>query len=568
VQGALDRTTSLANQRGRALAATVSGVPAGGPGGGTNEANRALGREMAADRGWTGAEFAALDRLWQGESGWSNTARNPSSGAFGIPQALPASKMGAAGAGGNPRAQIAWGLAYIAQRYGDPANAYRTWLGRSPHWYARGGYAMGGQTVVPPPDAAGVSYRAGSLVPGFGSLPWRRAQYEYLMRRVRRGDRAVRRWEAAMRHQFGRHWNQPNWLYGPDGHPNPRHAPARQGPSVPDFAKGGKAGKLPGGFASTAGKLVGKAVTGSGTKLSIKSLAAMQTDRNDLFNAYMAKVDDSRTSYERLDARYNLTDEGDLIDQTTGEPNVKAINQKLLELANLESIREFIEQQLRQARLIAQRVVKTYTTIINSLTKSLRHAKGKDRSGIRSKIKTYQGRRTEWQGKLKDLGGDIFQAHTDVLEIQGERSDVQAALGGSADIRTQYAQSLADAASQGAGGDTTAPDTTTAAPTAADIAAGVIQQLQTFQQGRTDLLSAFAPNFVSQRQAYMPGGAFSGSPDALTAAGGVRFFGGAGGGGLGGLAGASVTAHFASAPPDPPSFVQQVRFLVENGSAG
>jgi hypothetical protein len=125
----------------------------------------------------------------------------------------------------------------------------------------------------------------------------------------------------------------------------------------------------------------------------------------------------------------------------------------------------------------------------------------------------------------------------------------------------------ADTGGADAGGGAPSVDTPTP-PTAADIAAGVIQQLQTFQQGRADLLSAFAPNFVSQRQAYMPGGAFSGSPDALTAAGGVRFFGAGGNGSLGGLPGRPVTAHFASAPPDPPSFVQQVRFLVENGSAG
>jgi SLT domain-containing protein len=78
-----------------------------------------------------------------GESGWNNFARNPSSGAFGIPQALPPGKMGAAAAGGNAAAQIAWGLSYIKSVYGSPANAYAKWLARSPHWYDTGGYARG-----------------------------------------------------------------------------------------------------------------------------------------------------------------------------------------------------------------------------------------------------------------------------------------------------------------------------------------------------------------------------------------------------------------------------------------
>jgi hypothetical protein len=78
--------------------------------------------------------------LWNQESGWSNTARNKSSGAYGIPQALPPSKMGAAA---NPPqssyiAQINWGLGYIKNRpgYGSPAAA---WAHEVAHgWYGGG----------------------------------------------------------------------------------------------------------------------------------------------------------------------------------------------------------------------------------------------------------------------------------------------------------------------------------------------------------------------------------------------------------------------------------------------
>lgn len=111
--------------------------------GGGNSANRQLGQKMAAYYGWTGNQWAALNNLWMGESGWNNFARNPSSGAFGIPQALPPGKMGSLAASGNAAAQISWGLQYIKQVYGSPAEAYRRWLNRSPHWYDTGGLAQG-----------------------------------------------------------------------------------------------------------------------------------------------------------------------------------------------------------------------------------------------------------------------------------------------------------------------------------------------------------------------------------------------------------------------------------------
>ena len=82
---------------------------------------------MARARGYGGAQWSCLDVLWgDRESGWNETARNSSSGAGGIPQALPASKMGAAAQGSGWRAaiaQIRWGLDYIADRYGSPCGA-------------------------------------------------------------------------------------------------------------------------------------------------------------------------------------------------------------------------------------------------------------------------------------------------------------------------------------------------------------------------------------------------------------------------------------------------------------
>ena len=59
---------------------------------------RDIALAMLADYGWSSSEFGCLDDLWAGESGWSHTATNPTSGAYGIPQSLPAEKMAAAGA--------------------------------------------------------------------------------------------------------------------------------------------------------------------------------------------------------------------------------------------------------------------------------------------------------------------------------------------------------------------------------------------------------------------------------------------------------------------------------------
>lgn len=80
------------------------------------------------------AEYACLDKLWEGESNWSAWAVNPSSGAYGIPQVLP-SVHGRPYAMGDWRKQVDWGLNYINGRYGTPCAAWRFWQKQSPHWY-------------------------------------------------------------------------------------------------------------------------------------------------------------------------------------------------------------------------------------------------------------------------------------------------------------------------------------------------------------------------------------------------------------------------------------------------
>ncbi|MFL6238753.1 MAG: hypothetical protein ACJ735_04560 [Actinomycetes bacterium] len=87
---------------------------------------RTIGRQLAADRGWTGRQWECLDLLWTRESGWHVHEENASSGAYGIPQSLPAAKMAAAGSDWRDSAvtQIRWGLSYISATYGAPCGAW------------------------------------------------------------------------------------------------------------------------------------------------------------------------------------------------------------------------------------------------------------------------------------------------------------------------------------------------------------------------------------------------------------------------------------------------------------
>ena len=75
--------------------------------------------------GMSPSDFGCIDAIWTQESGWNVHADNPTSSAYGIPQALPGSKMASAGAdwASNPATQIKWGLGYIKERYGSACAA-------------------------------------------------------------------------------------------------------------------------------------------------------------------------------------------------------------------------------------------------------------------------------------------------------------------------------------------------------------------------------------------------------------------------------------------------------------
>lgn len=106
-----------------ATASAAPAEPAGSP--------KAVAKKMIADD----AQFQCFSNIVSHESGWDVNASNPSSGAYGLVQALPGNKMASAGADWqtNPATQIEWGLDYMNERYGSPCGAWASW--QSKGWY-------------------------------------------------------------------------------------------------------------------------------------------------------------------------------------------------------------------------------------------------------------------------------------------------------------------------------------------------------------------------------------------------------------------------------------------------
>jgi resuscitation-promoting factor RpfB len=142
---AASRTLSLVGQP--RLASRQPANPAAAPGGGAAGGSSAAAGPPAAPPNPGTAQsiafnmmgafgfppqtyFSCLNNIWNRESGWVYNAQNPS-GAYGIPQALPGSKMASAGAdwATDPATQIRWGLGYIKSTYGNPCSAWAFWEG-------------------------------------------------------------------------------------------------------------------------------------------------------------------------------------------------------------------------------------------------------------------------------------------------------------------------------------------------------------------------------------------------------------------------------------------------------
>ncbi|GAA2837318.1 hypothetical protein [Kribbella solani] len=90
---------------------------------------------LLPDHGWGQSQFSCLEKLWNKESRWKVSAANPTSSAYGIPQALPGKRMAAYGSDWrtNPVTQIKWGLDYIDATYGSPCSAWAHSVAKN--WY-------------------------------------------------------------------------------------------------------------------------------------------------------------------------------------------------------------------------------------------------------------------------------------------------------------------------------------------------------------------------------------------------------------------------------------------------
>ncbi|MGY0066996.1 aggregation-promoting factor C-terminal-like domain-containing protein [Streptomyces sp. QTS137] len=118
---------------GAALAAAACGtlIAAAPAQAATTGSAQATAQSMIGDS----AQYQCFSNIVQHESGWNPTATNASSGAYGLVQALPASKMASAGSDWktNPATQISWGLGYMNERYGSPCAAWDFW--QANNWY-------------------------------------------------------------------------------------------------------------------------------------------------------------------------------------------------------------------------------------------------------------------------------------------------------------------------------------------------------------------------------------------------------------------------------------------------
>ncbi|WP_174844171.1 hypothetical protein [Cryobacterium fucosi] len=128
---------AAAAAKAEAAKATVVSTSSSRPSAPTDPSGaQAIARDLMMSKyGWGDDQFGCLVSLWNKESGWNVNSYNASSGATGIPQALPGSKMATAGADWqtNPATQIAWGLGYISGSYGTPCAAWDK--SESAGWY-------------------------------------------------------------------------------------------------------------------------------------------------------------------------------------------------------------------------------------------------------------------------------------------------------------------------------------------------------------------------------------------------------------------------------------------------
>ncbi|WP_323379226.1 transglycosylase SLT domain-containing protein [Streptomyces durbertensis] len=131
--GAATLALSALSGQAQAAPAPAQGQPSAAQGAGAQSVSgpRQAAQEIINDQ----QQYTCFANIVERESGWDHTAQNPSSGAYGLVQALPGDKMASAGSDWqtNPATQIEWGVEYMKERYGSPCGAWSFW--QQNHWY-------------------------------------------------------------------------------------------------------------------------------------------------------------------------------------------------------------------------------------------------------------------------------------------------------------------------------------------------------------------------------------------------------------------------------------------------
>jgi SLT domain-containing protein len=321
------------------------------------------------------------------------------------------------------------------------------------------------------------------------------------------------------------------------------------GPSNTGYSLGGRLRRF-----ATGGKLsrTGQALRelGDGGQASYRRLRNIQGPRVEAYDDALASAERNSENYSYLDRKFGLSDE-ELIDEDTGQVDTVAVRKRAEELRKLIDVRRVIAERLATARTVAQRVVKTYGTLMRRLRQARGRVKGKKsfvtarRAYYDNLISTYRERRTEWQGKSREAFTNLRDARLDIEELTGERADVLGTRAPAAD-----APDVADPGGDVDGGADTS-EAVQAPPSPAEVAAQAIAQFASFQAARADLFGSYGANFRS---------AGAGPLDAVGQAAGTRFYGGSTGGTDGGVlagAGAAITQNvylMGPQPADPHTF--------------
>lgn len=345
------------------------------------------------------------------------------------------------------------------------------------------------------------------------------------------------------------------------------------GRSGSGYSGGGFVQRFSGGGKAKKPKIVPAAMLGSApTQLSpraMKGLERLQGPRIKRYEDWIGKATQADVEHDFLDRKFSLSEEEFILED--GSIDQGAIQQRVSELGQLRVKLADRLRALQKARKVAERIVDTYSTLVDRFSIARDALRGKRsakrRSEYAAKVTKYSNDLSTWKSTLGefDLGGQysIDSAKLDITEID---RDIAGVLG------TQPQASSGDGDSgggDGGGSDTsTTPETPAATPPSAEeITAAAFQQVQAATQARQEMLNSFASNFTTAFAASRPGGVLSQSPDALALAAGARYIGATGDGDTGGAAGKTINIvnNYQQLPDDTATWSSQMRFSVEAG---